>query len=149
MRAVVQRVFDCAVIVDEDTVGRISEGLLVYLGVGRSDTVDDIEYLGDKVVHLRIFPDSDGKMNQSVLDTHGEVMVVSQFTLYGDARKGRRPSYNQAAEPDQANEFYQQFMVKCRSFGLSVQSGVFAAHMRVRYTNNGPITILLDSGKHF
>ena len=149
MRAVVQRVADARVTVNGRIRGRIEEGLLVYLGVAAGDEEPDLKYTVEKVVNLRIFPDSDGKMNLSVLDTGGSVLVVSQFTLYGDARQGRRPSYTAAAEPEKARSFYDRFTEEVRSRGLQVETGEFAARMEVRYTNAGPVTILLDSTKLF
>jgi D-tyrosyl-tRNA(Tyr) deacylase len=149
MRAVVQRVADARVTVDGRICGRIEEGLLVYLGVASDDEEQDLRYTADKVVNLRIFPDGNGKMNLSVLDTGGGVLVVSQFTLYGDARQGRRPSYTAAAEPEKARLFYESFAEQIRRHGLQVETGQFAARMDVRYTNVGPVTILLDSKKLF
>ena len=149
MRAVVQRVADARVTVDGRICGRIEEGLLVYLGVASDDEEQDLRYTADKVVNLRIFPDGNGKMNLSVLDTGGGVLVVSQFTLYGDARQGRRPSYTAAAEPEKARSFYDRFAEQIRRHGLQVETGQFAARMDVRYTNVGPVTILLDSKKLF
>ena len=149
MRAVVQRVADARVTVNGRICGRIEEGLLVYLGVAAEDEEQDLRYTADKVVNLRIFPDSNGKMNLSVRDTGGGVLVVSQFTLYGDARQGRRPSYTAAAEPEKARSFYENFAEQIRGYGLRVETGQFAARMEVRYTNVGPVTILLDSKKLF
>ena len=149
MRAVVQRVADARVIVNGRICGRIDQGLLVYLGVAAEDDEQDLRYTAEKVVNLRIFPDSNGKMNLSVRDTGGAVLVVSQFTLYGDARQGRRPSYIAAAEPDKARLFYENFVEQIRSHGLRVETGQFAARMDVGYTNVGPVTILLDSKKLF
>ena len=149
MRAVVQRAADARVTVDGRICGRIEEGLLVYLGVAAQDEEQDLRYTADKVVNLRIFPDGNGKMNLSVLDTGGGVLVVSQFTLYGDARQGRRPSYTAAAEPEKARLFYESFAEQIRRHGLQVETGQFAARMDVRYTNVGPVTILLDSKKLF
>ena len=149
MRAVVQRVRDCAVSVGNVERGRIAAGLLVYLGVGREDTQGDLEYLSDKVANLRIFPDEDGKMNRSVLEVDRAVLVVSQFTLYGDARAGRRPSYTAAAEPEKARDLYERFLERLRRHGLKVESGEFAAKMQVSSVNDGPVTILLDSARLF
>jgi len=149
MRAVVQRVADARVSVNGRVCGRIEEGLLVYLGVSAEDEEQDLRYTADKVVNLRIFPDSNGKMNLSVRDSSGEVLVVSQFTLYGDARQGRRPSYIAAAEPEKARLFYEKFVEQIRNHGLVVETGQFAARMDVCYTNVGPVTILLDSTKVF
>jgi D-tyrosyl-tRNA(Tyr) deacylase len=149
MRAVVQRVAECSVTTGGRVCGHIERGLLVYLGVGTEDSEQDLVYLADKVVNLRIFTDSNGKMNLSVLDTGGGVLVVSQFTLYGDARQGRRPSYTAAAEPQKARLYYQRFAEAMREQGLQVETGEFAARMEVRYTSVGPVTILLDSTKSF
>ena len=149
MRAVVQRVADARVTVDGRIRGRIEAGLLVYLGVAEDDQERDLTYTADKVANLRIFPDDNGKMNLSVLDTGGSVLVVSQFTLYGDARQGRRPSYTAAAAPEKARQYYERFVERIRALGLPVETGEFAARMDVRYTNRGPVTILLDSGKLF
>jgi len=149
MRAVVQRVEDCAVTVEGRETGRIARGLLVYLGVGREDNDADLAYLVDKILNLRIFPDDAGKMNLSVLDTAGQVLVVSQFTLYADTRGGRRPSYTNAADPAAARSYYEIFLRALRERGVTVASGEFAARMAVRYTNVGPVTILLDSRKGF
>jgi D-tyrosyl-tRNA(Tyr) deacylase len=149
MRAVVQRVKDARVTVKGRICGRIEEGLLVYLGVAAGDDEQDLRYTAEKVVNLRIFPDSDGKMNLSIRDTGGAVLVVSQFTLYGDARQGRRPSYTAAAEAEKARSFYESFAEQIRNHGLQVETGQFAARMDVHYTNAGPVTILLDSTKLF
>jgi D-tyrosyl-tRNA(Tyr) deacylase len=149
MRAVVQRVADARVTVEGRICGRIENGLLVYLGVAAEDEEQDLKYTADKIINLRIFPDSNGKMNLSVRDTGGAVLVVSQFTLYGDSRQGRRPSYTAAAEPEKARAFYERFTEQIRCHGLQVETGLFAARMDVRYTNVGPVTILLDSTKLF
>jgi D-tyrosyl-tRNA(Tyr) deacylase len=149
MRAVVQRVYGARVTVNGRECGRIDRGLLVYLGVGGEDGDQDLHYLADKVVNLRIFPDSDGKMNRSLLDSGGGILLISQFTLYGDARQGRRPSYTAAADPEKAKLLYERFAEQLRSRGLQVETGEFAARMEVEYTNVGPVTILLDSGKLF
>jgi len=149
MRAVVQRVEDCSVTVEGRVTGRIDRGLLVYLGVGQGDGQEDLAYVADKVSHLRIFPDAQGKMNLSVADLGLSILVVSQFTLYGDARNGRRPSYSSAAEPQKARELYLLLIQELRSRGFTVEEGEFAASMEVSYRNVGPITILLDSRKLF
>jgi len=149
MRAVVQRVQDCAVSVEGRVTGRIEKGLLVYLGVGQDDGEEDLKYIAEKVAHLRIFPDAQGKMNLSVTDLGLSILVVSQFTLYGDARNGRRPSYTCAAEPQKALALYRQLIQELRSRNFVVEEGEFAASMEVRYCNVGPITILLDSRKLF
>jgi len=149
MRAVVQRVRDCAVTVGARTVGSIERGLLVYLGVGRADTPATVRTVVEKVVNLRIFPDDAGKMNRSVKDTGGAVLVVSQFTLYGDVRDGRRPSYTAAADPPVARELYEAVMRGIAAEGIQVAGGEFAARMDVSYVNEGPVTILVDSEKAF
>jgi D-aminoacyl-tRNA deacylase len=149
MRAVVQRVSECTVHVEDRLVGKIGQGLLVYLGVSRRDTEKDAKLICDKVVNLRIFPDENDKMNRSVLDVGGEVLVVSQFTLYGDAREGRRPSYIEAADPETARRLYEHVLALIAGSGPRVAHGEFQAMMRVSYTNVGPITILLDSEKQF
>ncbi len=149
MRAVVQRVKDAAVTVGAREVGRINAGLLVYLGIGRNDTDRDLRILCEKVANLRIFPDENGKMNLSVTDVRGEILVVSQFTLFGDAREGRRPSYTEAAPPDLARALYEKAVEVLRMMGFRVATGEFQASMEVSYTNLGPITILLDSEKKF
>jgi D-tyrosyl-tRNA(Tyr) deacylase len=149
MRAVVQRVRDCSVKVDGVVTGSIEAGLLVYLGVGRNDGEREVAAICDKIVHLRILPDDLGRMNLSVLDTGAAILVVSQFTLYGDAREGRRPSYSAAAEPDKARPLYEMALARLAQTGLPVAAGVFQASMEVAYTNMGPVTILLDSEKVF
>jgi D-tyrosyl-tRNA(Tyr) deacylase len=149
MRAVVQRVSEAWVRVDGAEVGRIARGLLVLLGVGREDVEADADALADKVVNLRIFADEAGHMNRSLLDVRGELLVVSQFTLYGDARKGRRPSFVQAREPAEAERLYRRFVAQAEGSGLRVATGVFQAMMDVGLVNEGPVTILLDSGRAF
>jgi D-tyrosyl-tRNA(Tyr) deacylase len=149
MRAVVQRVRDCRVRAEGRETGRIENGLLVYLAVGRSDTDKDLDYIADKVANLRIFPDEQGRMNLSVSQTTRQVMAVSQFTLYGDARNGRRPSYSVAAETDMGRRLYLRLVELLRARELAVQTGEFAASMEVEYINCGPVTILLDSEKRF
>jgi len=144
MRAVVQRVSRARVDVDGDTVGAIEQGLLVLLGVQAPDTERDADYLAAKIVGLRIFNDAQGKMNLDVQDVHGGVLVVSQFTLYGDARKGRRPSFVQAAPPEKAEHLYEYFL-EATARSVPVAHGVFGAHMQVHLVNDGPVTLLLDS----
>jgi D-tyrosyl-tRNA(Tyr) deacylase len=148
MRAVIQRVTRASVRVDEKTIGQIEKGLLVLLGVARTDTEKDVDLLVEKIVNLRIFDDEQGKMNLSVLDAGGEILAVSQFTLYGDTRRGRRPSYIEAAEPARANELYELFVREAAKF-VHVETGQFQAMMQVELINDGPITILVDSGKLF
>ena len=149
MRAVVQRVSRCRVLVEGRTVGEIGPGLLVLLGVGKTDSEAAADYLAEKVLGLRIFEDAEGKMNLSVQDTRGEVLVVSQFTLYGDVRRGKRPSFDAAARPEEARRLYEYFVAKIRAAGLHCQTGEFQAMMDVELVNQGPVTILLDSEKSF
>ena len=149
MRAVVQRVIEARVAVDGEVVGSIGNGLLVLLGVAKDDAEADADYLADKVAGLRIFPDEQDKMNLSVLEVKGEVMVISQFTLYGDVRRGKRPSFTAAAPPDRAKALYEHFVERMRSLGISVATGQFQAMMDVSLVNTGPVTILLDSRKVF
>jgi len=149
MRAVVQRVSRAQVSVGEEVVGRIKAGLLVLLGVAKSDTQADADYLAAKIVGLRIFEDEQRKMNLSVTDCGGEVLAVSQFTLYGDVRKGKRPSFDEAAPPQIANELYEYFVRKVRESGIVCETGRFQAMMNVELVNDGPATILLDSKRAF
>ena len=150
MRAVVQRVSRASVLVDETPVGAIGQGLCVLVGAGREDGDADVRYLVDKVAHLRIFADEAGKMNRSVIDVGGGVLAVSQFTLFGDARKGRRPAFTAAMEPHGAESLYQAFVAGLQSAGIGqVETGVFRANMRVELANDGPVTILLDSARLF
>ncbi len=149
MRAVVQRVTRASVSVDGREVGSIGQGLLVLLGVGAGDGPEDVEYMVRKVLGLRIFRDESGQMNLSLLDVQGALLVVSQFTLYGDARKGRRPSFASAAPPDVARQLYESFVERARAHGVPTETGVFAAMMDVSLVNDGPVTILLDSEKLF
>ena len=149
MRAVVQRVKQASVAIDGTTVGEISQGLMVLLGVGKEDTVQDATYLAEKIAGLRIFTDADDKMNLSVLDIGGQVLVVSQFTLYADCRKGKRPGFSDAALPEIAIPLYEQFVVALKEMGLIVATGQFGADMLVFIENDGPVTILLDSKKVF
>jgi D-aminoacyl-tRNA deacylase len=147
MRAVVQRVAEAAVSVGGERVSAIGPGLLVLLGVGREDKEADADYLADKVVNLRIFEDDAGQMNRSVLDTGGAVLVVSQFTLYGDTRRGRRPGFSSAAPPEEANRLYRYFVGRVAAAGVEVREGVFRAMMDVSLVNRGPVTLLLDSAR--
>jgi D-tyrosyl-tRNA(Tyr) deacylase len=149
VRAVVQRVAEASCRVGGEVVGAIGPGLVVLLGVGGGDTEKDVDYLADKVLNLRVFPDSEGQMNLSVKDASGGLLVVSQFTLLGDARQGRRPSYSDAAPPDEAERLYRLFVSRLRPAGLAVATGVFRAMMDVALVNQGPVTILLDSRKLF
>jgi D-tyrosyl-tRNA(Tyr) deacylase len=147
VRAVVQRVTRAKVTVNAGVTGEIGAGLMILLGVGRTDNPESASYLAEKIANLRIFSDDAGKMNLSLLEVGGSALVVSQFTLYGDTRGGRRPSYIQAAPPDEANCIYEEFVRAMRAFGVPVQTGVFQAHMQVELVNDGPVTILLDSEK--
>ena len=149
MRAVIQRVSRAKVTVGGEIAGEIGPGLLVLLGVGSADTRADADYLAEKTIGLRIFEDSDGKMNLPVGETGGTLLVVSQFTLYGDARRGKRPSFDRAAPPQLAKELYGYFVEKIRAAGLRCETGRFQEMMQVELVNDGPVTILLDSGKAF
>jgi D-tyrosyl-tRNA(Tyr) deacylase len=149
VRAVVQRVAEASCRVDGAIVGAIGPGLVVLLGVGIGDREADADQLADKVMHLRVFSDEAGQMNRSVIDVSGGLLVVSQFTLLGDVRKGRRPSYSDAAPPEEANRLYEHFVGRLRPSGLPVATGVFRATMDVALVNQGPVTILLDSRKLF
>jgi D-tyrosyl-tRNA(Tyr) deacylase len=149
MRAVVQRVSRAQVTVEKELVGSIGLGLLILLGVAQTDTQLDANYLIEKILNLRIFPDEQNKMNLSLIDLKGELLVVSQFTLYGDCRRGRRPSYSDAALPKEAEELYNYFIDKAKQSGIKVETGKFQAMMDVELVNDGPVTILLDSQKLF
>ncbi len=145
MRVLVQRVSRAEVRIDTKCEGRIDNGIVALIGVARTDTRRDADYLADKLIHLRIFSDSDGKMNLSAMDTKAGILLISQFTLYGDCRKGRRPGFDSAAPPDIARELYLYFVEKVRESGLLTQTGVFQAHMEVELVNDGPVTLLLES----
>src|SRR5262252_6184309 len=145
MRALVQRVSDARVEVDGGVVGKIESGLVVLVAVAAGDSGSDADYLADKIINLRIFSDADGKMNLSLIDTGGAMLVVSQFTLYGDVRRGRRPAYTEAAEPEKAKLLYTYFVDRLKRAGVKVETGVFQAHMQVNLTNDGPVTIIVDS----
>lgn len=149
MRAVVQRVSRAKVSVDGETTGEIGNGILLLLGVSQSDKEKNANYILEKVINLRIFDDAEGKMNLSLLDVKGDLLVVSQFTLYGDSRKGRRPSYIEAAAPERANALYEYFVGEARKHLSKVETGRFQAMMEVELVNDGPVTILLDSSKIF
>ena len=149
MRAVLQRVSEARVRVAEGTVGEIGPGLMVLLGVGHGDSEKDARYLAEKTAALRVFEDDQGKMNLSVAETGGAVLVVSQFTLYGDCRKGRRPGFSAAAPPQRADELYRYYVACLSDLGLKVGTGVFQAEMEVELVNDGPVTLLLDSRKEF
>jgi len=145
MRAVVQRVKQSSVKTNGEIVGRIGQGLLVLLGVAKGDRAEDADYLANKILNLRIFEDEDGKMNRSLLETGGELLAVSQFTLLADCRKGRRPSFIAAAEPGKATELYEKFVERVRQTGVAVQTGRFRAMMEVALINDGPVTIIIES----
>lgn len=147
MRAVVQLVSHASVTVEGEVTGKIDRGLMVLLGVAEGDTQKDLQYIIDKVVGLRVFEDAEGKMNLSVKDVGGKILAVSQFTLYGDCRHGKRPSFTTAAKPEFANELYEEFVAGCRKAGVEVETGRFRTHMLVALENDGPVTILLDSSK--
>lgn len=147
MRAVVQRVDFSKVEVENEIIGNINKGLLVLLGVEDSDSEADLKYMVDKIINLRIFEDENGKMNLSLLDVNGELLVVSQFTLYGDCRKGRRPNFMGAAKPDFANSMYEDFITEAKKYVEKVECGSFGAHMNVSLLNNGPVTLIIDSKK--
>lgn len=148
MRAVIQRVSRARVRVDGQTTGEIGPGLLILLGVGQGDTPKEADYLLDKIINLRIFEDAGGKMNLSLLETGGQLMVISQFTLYADCRKGRRPSFTDAAPPEEAQKLYDYFVGVARNRGLQMATGIFQTLMEVELINSGPVTILLDSSKN-
>ena len=149
MRAVVQRVKESKVQVDGKRVGAIGPGLLIFLGVGEDDSEKDCDYLVNKIAHLRIFPDSEDLMNLSLIDTGGAALVVSQFTLWGDCRKGRRPSFVRAARPEKAEDLYERFIGLLKEKGIDVATGQFQAMMDVSLINDGPVTLMLDSAKGF
>ena len=145
MRALIQRVRHASVVVEGETVGQIQQGFLVFLGVTESDTDAEMELLADKMLKLRIFPDADGKTNCSLMDVEGKLLIISQFTLCADCRKGTRPSFSNAASPQEANRLYEAFVARCRERVAHVDTGVFGAHMDVSLENDGPFTIWLDT----
>ena len=149
MRAVIQRVTKGSVTVENELIGAIDSGLVVLIGVGTDDTPQDAQYLAEKIVNLRIFEDEQGKFNYSLLDVKGQLLAVSQFTLFGDCRRGRRPSFSTAASPDEAQLLYEKFVEEVKKFGVAVATGRFQAHMLVNIANDGPVTLLLDSKKSF
>lgn len=149
MRAVIQRVSSASVTVDQEVVGQIERGFVVLLGITTHDTVDDVEYVANKLIGLRVFEDDDGKMNRSITDVGGSMLVISQFTLFGDCRKGRRPSFIEAARPEVARPLYERLVEELRTQGVRTETGVFQAHMDVALVNDGPVTLLLDSQKLF
>ncbi len=145
MRVLLQRVTEAKVVVDGQSVGAIGRGLLVFLGVTHTDSTRDADYLADRIVQLRIFPDEAGRMNRSLLESDGALLVVSQFTLYGSCRKGRRPSFDEAGRPELASQLYEYFVERLRLSGRPVETGVFQADMQVHLVNDGPVTFLFDS----
>lgn len=145
MKLVIQRTSEASVSVNNQIVGSINEGLVTFVGITHKDTIDDVKHLVNKIVHLRIFPDEDGKMNRSLKDINGSILSISQFTLYGDTRKGRRPNFIEAAKPDLANKLYEQFNQLLIAEGIHVETGVFGEMMDVKLINNGPVTFILDS----
>ncbi|MEK4872575.1 D-aminoacyl-tRNA deacylase [Niallia sp. FSL W8-1348] len=145
MRVVLQRSKEAKVEVDGKAVGSIEKGFVLLVGITHSDKLEDVKYLAEKIAHLRVFEDENGKMNQSILDSGGAILSISQFTLYGDTRKGRRPNFMNAAKPDQAKELYDQFNILLRDQGLTVETGIFGAMMDVHLINDGPVTLILDS----
>jgi D-tyrosyl-tRNA(Tyr) deacylase len=149
MRAVIQRVLQAQVTVEGQQVGKIDKGLLVYLGVGKEDTIKDAQFIADKLVNLRIFPDQEGKMNLSVKDIGGAILLVSNFTLHGDCRKGRRPGFDAAAEPAPAQQLYEKVIELITEQDISVEKGAFGEYMHVSSTNDGPVNFLLDSSRLF
>ncbi len=149
MRSVVQRVKHAKVTVDNKIIGQIEQGIMLLIGIEDSDDEKDLEYMADKVINLRIFEDEEGKMNKSLIDVNGSILVVSQFTLQGDARKGRRPSFIAAARPEKAIPLYEDFINRLKEHGIRTQTGEFGADMEVLICNDGPVTILLDSKKNF
>lgn len=149
MRAVVQRVKRASCSVNEQIVGKIDKGILLFLGIGGEDEDKDLKYLVDKVLGLRIFSDEEGKMNLSLEDIDGEILIISQFTLYGDVRKGKRPSFTKSAPPDMGERYYEQFIEEVRARGIKAETGEFGADMDIELINDGPVTILLDSKKTF
>ena len=149
MRAVIQRASEASVTVDQKITGAIGQGLVVLLGVGKNDTEKDVTYLAEKIANLRIFADDHDLMNKSLLDVGGAMLIISQFTLHGDCRKGRRPSWNSAAPPELAENLYNLFIHKVANLGITTASGVFQAMMKVSLVNDGPVTIMLDSEKTF
>ncbi|MGL5822144.1 MAG: D-aminoacyl-tRNA deacylase [Sarcina sp.] len=149
MRAIVQRVKSSKVMVDDSIVGSINNGFNVLIGIKKGDTIEDLKYIKDKIVNLRVFTDENDKMNLSLQDVEGELLLISQFTLYGDCRKGRRPNFMEALGGDEAKELYEIFVQMCKEEGIKVETGVFGAHMQVYIENDGPVTLMLESDKSF
>lgn len=149
MRAVVQRVTSSRVLVNENVIGEIGIGFNVLIGISKEDTLEDLNYIKDKIINLRVFHDENDKMNLSLIDVKGELLVISQFTLYGDCRKGRRPNFMEAQGGDEAKKLYEEFLKLLKMSDLKVESGEFGADMKVQINNDGPVTIMLDSKKNF
>lgn len=149
MRAVIQRCESCSILSEGNPVGSIGRGLVVLLGVKKGDSEKDVEYIANKICQLRVFEDDNQKMNRSLLDISGELAIVSQFTLYGDARKGRRPSFTEAESPERAEELYRKTVEACRAMGIKTETGRFQTDMKISLVNDGPVTILLDSSREF
>ncbi|ADL51813.1 D-aminoacyl-tRNA deacylase [Clostridium cellulovorans] len=149
MRAVVQRVSESKVTVDNVVIGKISKGFNVLLGIGEEDTLNDVEYLAEKICNLRVFEDENQKLNKSLIDVHGEILIVSNFTIYGDCRRGRRPSFSSALSGEKAETLYEAFILACKKYINTVEHGQFGADMEVQIINDGPITLILDSKKNF
>jgi D-aminoacyl-tRNA deacylase len=149
MRAVVQRVTEARVTVEGQVIGEIKKGLTVLVGIGKEDTEKDILYLAEKIINLRIFEDENEKMNTSLLDINGSLLIVSQFTLFGDCRHGKRPGYDKAERPEKAEKIYNKFVEVCKSYNIKVETGKFQAMMKVEIYNDGPVTLLVDSKKEF
>lgn len=147
MKVVIQRTNEASVFVHNQIVGKINDGLVVFVGITHDDTIDDVKYLVNKIIHLRIFSDDEGKMNRSLKDINGSILSISQFTLYGDTRKGRRPNFIKAAKPDYATHLYEQFNQLLIKEGIHVETGVFGEMMDVKFTNNGPVTFILESNE--
>ncbi|WP_209122838.1 D-aminoacyl-tRNA deacylase [Alkalihalobacillus sp. BA299] len=145
MKVVLQRVSEASVKVKEEVVGKINSGLMLLIGITHEDTIEDVEYIAEKIVNLRIFEDDEGKLNLSLLDVGGQILSISQFTLYGDCRKGRRPNFMGAAKPDLAEPLYETFNEQLRQKGVHVETGIFGAMMDVQLTNQGPVTLIIDS----
>ncbi|SHN09647.1 D-aminoacyl-tRNA deacylase [Gracilibacillus kekensis] len=145
MKVVLQRAYDASVVVGKEIIGKIDHGFVAFIGVTHQDTEEDVDYLVNKAVHLRVFEDKEGKMNLSLKDVEGSILSISQFTLYGDTRKGRRPNFMNAAKPELADKLYQEFNEKIRSMGVHVETGSFGEMMDVSLTNNGPVTMIIDS----
>jgi D-aminoacyl-tRNA deacylase len=149
MRAIVQRVTSSRVVVDDKVIGSINKGFNILIGISKEDTIDDLQYMKDKILNLRIFEDENDKMNLSLLDVQGEILVISQFTLYGDCRKGRRPNFMEAEGGEKAKALYDNFVEMLRESSLKVETGEFGAYMKVDIQNDGPVTLMIDSKKNF